>query len=118
MGDQRRENFPNSFEDPSYNNTRSSISFQSRNSLQSSKNKLWNPNKSSLLQDGNTFDEPDDVEKGSSTKKANCCCNARLCWWEPPKQSLPLDFCRDTSLHGLKYISQPQRHITERYQKL
>ncbi|CAL8109937.1 unnamed protein product [Orchesella dallaii] len=58
-------------------------------------------------------EEKGDVESGSSQRKS-CCCNPRVCWWEPPRENLPLDFCRDTSLHGLKYISQPQRHLTER----
>ncbi|CAG7733824.1 unnamed protein product [Allacma fusca] len=35
-------------------------------------------------------------------------------WWEPSSESVPFEFCRDTSLHGLKYIYQPQRHLTER----
>ncbi|CAL8093922.1 unnamed protein product [Orchesella dallaii] len=35
-------------------------------------------------------------------------------WWDPPQNSLPVEFCQDTSLHGLKYIGQPQRHLSER----
>jgi len=43
------------------------------------------------------------------------CCNNKVCWWEPPLECLPLDFCNNTSLHGLKYISQSKRHLSERY---
>ena len=35
-------------------------------------------------------------------------------WYEPKEETLPFEFCRDTSLHGLKYILQPQRHLSER----
>lgn len=35
-------------------------------------------------------------------------------WWNPEEESMPIDFCRDTSLHGLKYIGQQNRHISER----
>lgn len=35
-------------------------------------------------------------------------------WWEPPQDSFPVEFCQDTSLHGLKYIGQSRRHLSER----
>lgn len=35
-------------------------------------------------------------------------------WYSPPEQSAPVQFCLDTSLHGLKYLGQPERHIFER----
>src|SRR5665811_996626 len=39
-----------------------------------------------------------------------------ISWWEPPEENLSSEFCRDTSLHGLKYITQSKRHLSERYQ--
>jgi hypothetical protein len=28
---------------------------------------------------------------------------------------LPFEFCRESSLHGLRFVGQPKRHIVERY---
>jgi len=41
-------------------------------------------------------------------------CDKKLCWYQPRLESLPLDFCNNTSLHGLKYLGQSKRHLTER----
>jgi hypothetical protein len=35
-------------------------------------------------------------------------------WWEPPKRSIPIEFCNETSTHGLKFLAMPKRHLTER----
>jgi hypothetical protein len=32
----------------------------------------------------------------------------------PGKKYLPAEFCMESSLHGLKFIGQPKRHIVER----
>ncbi|ODM96336.1 Pickpocket protein 28 [Orchesella cincta] len=51
-----------------------------------------------------------------SVLSSKCCESTKLCWWEPDPEypSSTVDFCLDTSLHGMKYICQPQRHLTER----
>ncbi len=35
-------------------------------------------------------------------------------WYDPPEDSAPVKFCMDTSLHGLQYLGQRNRHICER----
>lgn len=40
---------------------------------------------------------------------------AQRWWWEPSEESLIASFCRDSSIHGLPFIVQPKRHLTERY---
>jgi len=35
-------------------------------------------------------------------------------WWEPSKQKLPVEFCKESSMHGLYHIVQSKRHLTER----
>jgi len=40
--------------------------------------------------------------------------NSHIMWWNPKSDILPTQFCLDSSLHGLKYWCQPQRHILER----
>ncbi len=35
-------------------------------------------------------------------------------WYNPSVDSVPVSFCMDTSLHGLKYMGQQKRHIFER----
>ena len=34
--------------------------------------------------------------------------------WQPPEDSVAFDYCRNSGLHGLKYIGQPDHHIVER----
>lgn len=36
-------------------------------------------------------------------------------WYNPPEDSIPVEFCLETSLHGLKYMGQQKRHIFERF---
>ncbi len=45
-----------------------------------------------------------------------CCASTRLCWWEPDSEDVSntVDFSQETSLHGLKFICQSQRHLAER----
>lgn len=40
--------------------------------------------------------------------------NLNWAWYSPPANSVPAQFCIDTSLHGLKYLGQRGRHIFER----
>jgi len=35
-------------------------------------------------------------------------------WWQPNKKSLFVEFCNETSAHGLKYVTKPRRHLSER----
>lgn len=35
-------------------------------------------------------------------------------WYDPPEDSVPVVFCVNTSLHGLRYLGQKKRHICER----
>lgn len=35
-------------------------------------------------------------------------------WWQPPKKSLFFEYLENSSMHGLKYIAQPKRHLSER----
>ncbi len=56
-----------------------------------------------------------DEDDGESKAKGGGCCDSKICWWEPPLECLPLDFCSNTSLHGLKYLGQSKRHLSERY---
>ena len=46
-----------------------------------------------------------------------CCGSTRICWWEPDMSDVndTVDFTQETSLHGLKFICQPQRHLIERW---
>lgn len=37
-----------------------------------------------------------------------------LWWWQPEQDSIPAQFLDSSSMHGLKYISQPKRHAIER----
>lgn len=55
-------------------------------------------------------------QRGDSVFTRKCCESTKICWWEPDPEypNSTVDFCLDTSLHGMKYICQPQRHLTER----
>lgn len=46
-----------------------------------------------------------------------CCGSTKCCWWEPDMADInnTVDFTQETSLHGLRFICQPQRHLFERY---
>jgi hypothetical protein len=35
-------------------------------------------------------------------------------WWEPDNERNLAEFCMQTSIHGLKYLGEPRRHICER----
>ncbi len=35
-------------------------------------------------------------------------------WYNPSEDNIPVSFCTDSSLHGLKYIGQHKRHTVER----
>lgn len=39
----------------------------------------------------------------------------KFCWWEPSQSSLPVEFCRNSSIHGLSFIGKPKLHMSERY---
>jgi len=55
--------------------------------------------------------------KSLADKVADKCCGSTvICWWEPDMDDVndTVDFSLETSLHGLKYICQPQRHLVER----
>lgn len=43
--------------------------------------------------------------------------NMEGCWGDEPtgKRYLPAEFCMESSLHGLRFIGQPKRHVVERY---
>lgn len=43
-----------------------------------------------------------------------CCCNQKWCWWGPGPDSLISAYCRDTSIHGLRFMGQQNRHFAER----
>lgn len=47
---------------------------------------------------------------------SKCCAATKLCWWDPDMDDIndTVDFTQETSLHGLKFLCQPQRHLTER----
>ncbi|CAL8072486.1 unnamed protein product [Orchesella dallaii] len=54
-------------------------------------------------------------EKELSSEKAyleSGSCNWE--WYDPPENAIPVNFCLDTSLHGLKYLGQTRRHLCER----
>lgn len=40
--------------------------------------------------------------------------NLNWVWYNPPENGAPAQFCFDTTLHGLKYLGQPGRHVFER----
>lgn len=52
-----------------------------------------------------------DEDKGLRYKLRN------LWWWQPDQESIPAQFLEASSMHGLKYVSQPKRHILERLVK-
>jgi len=35
-------------------------------------------------------------------------------WWEPDNERNLAEYCMQTSVHGLKYLGEPRRHISER----
>lgn len=35
-------------------------------------------------------------------------------WYEPPEDRLPVTFCLESSMHGLKYVGKRKLHICER----
>lgn len=51
------------------------------------------------------------------TSPYNCSKLNKLWWWQPIQDSIPAQFLEASSMHGLKYVSQPKRHIIERYVK-
>lgn len=52
-------------------------------------------------------DEADDGNSG--------CCNRKFCWWVPDQDSISVAFCNETSIHGLRFLGQVKRHLTERF---
>ena len=39
-------------------------------------------------------------------------------WWQPSKNSLLFEYLGNSSMHGLKYLAQPRRHLSERYDRI
>jgi hypothetical protein len=39
----------------------------------------------------------------------------RVRWWEPDHERNLAQYCMSTSIHGLKYLGEPKRHIFERF---
>jgi len=40
--------------------------------------------------------------------------NSSIWWWQPNQKSLFVEFCNETSTHGLKFMTKPRRHLSER----
>ena len=58
------------------------------------------------------FDKSYDPELGLDSEPE--CCNGPSWWVTPPADSLPVAYCTENTMHGLKYIAAPQRHLSER----
>ncbi|CAL8109591.1 unnamed protein product [Orchesella dallaii] len=41
-------------------------------------------------------------------------CNKKWCWWSPPQDSIGVSFCSESTIHGLQYLGQRKRHMSER----
>ncbi|CAL8128762.1 unnamed protein product [Orchesella dallaii] len=60
------------------------------------------------------IEEDNHRERSRGDGESGGCCSWKFCWWNPPQEALVSEFFNESSLHGLKYIGQPKRHITER----
>lgn len=54
---------------------------------------------------------PQDIERGSATGTGP---QTGIWWWSPPPNAIPVEFCRETSIHGLKFIFREKSHLSER----
>lgn len=55
--------------------------------------------------------DPEDEDEGQSKCFGNL---ERSKWWNPDSERNWTQFCMNTSIHGLKYVAESQRHIYER----
>ncbi|CAG7722532.1 unnamed protein product [Allacma fusca] len=54
-------------------------------------------------------------KKFNNSSNCETCCNTSTHWWtEPPKDSLLVSYFRENGMHGLKYVAEPHRHLSER----
>ncbi|CAL8109589.1 unnamed protein product [Orchesella dallaii] len=58
--------------------------------------------------------DTDRLEKSVGVEKDNGCSCGKVCWWYPDQDSVPAEYLESSSMHGLKYVSQPKRHLIER----
>ncbi|CAL8128773.1 unnamed protein product [Orchesella dallaii] len=59
-------------------------------------------------------ENPEKGEESRNVRKNKRFCSWKWCWWNPPQEAIVAEFRNETSLHGLHYIGQPKRHISER----
>lgn len=51
----------------------------------------------------------------NNSGQGSSCWNKRKFWWSPPLNSLPVEFCQETSIHGLKFVAHKKSHVAERH---
>lgn len=77
-----------------------------------------NDNTETIKNKTNSSRNPDNrIEMDGEASSKNCCrIWSKLCWWIPPEDetSPGKEFFLETSIHGLKYVGQRERHLTER----
>ncbi|CAL8109590.1 unnamed protein product [Orchesella dallaii] len=61
----------------------------------------------------NTSKPSDEDEDQNQSDNVNCCMQ-KICWWSPAQDLLPIEFCNNSSVHGLSFIGRPKAHLSEK----
>jgi hypothetical protein len=118
------------FNNNNQNHNHCSTKYQTRRGshviIQADEGALYNPHRSKLVQSP-IMVNPSEVSyfEGNHHPRrkhhnGSCCGGIKsrdCCWWEPDQEDTcdSVDFALETSLHGLKYMCQPKRHLIERF---